>query len=184
MVEAKSDEGIVINETRIFLVPGYDDLFITKSGEVYHRCLCRNKDIVYKYRKQCFSDGYKIIGYKKSTIRVHVLLAKTFIPNPEKKPFVDHINCDRDDNRIQNLRWCTGQENQFNRKKQEGTSSKYIGVCWNKNVKKWMVQIKINRKTKYLGYFDSEIKAAKAYDREARELHGEFAHLNFPDDED
>lgn len=63
-------------------------------------------------------------GYKEATFRnvdgskyrflIHTLVAKMFIPNPENKPFVDHINTDRGDNRAENLRWVTGSENNNN----------------------------------------------------------------------
>ena len=60
--------------------------------------------------------GYVCVGLRKGgksyTVRLHRLLAKAFIPNPENKPYVDHINGVRDDNRLENLRWCTNKENQ------------------------------------------------------------------------
>lgn len=47
---------------------------------------------------------------------VHRLIAETFIPNPENKPFIDHINQIRDDNDVENLKWATVAENGYNRK--------------------------------------------------------------------
>lgn len=56
-------------------------------------------------RVQLYKDGVR----KKET--VHRLVAKTFIPNPENKPYVDHINTIREDNKVENLRWVTHEEN-------------------------------------------------------------------------
>jgi len=110
---------------------------------------------------------------------VHRLIALHFIPNPEALPQVDHINRIKTDNRIENLRWVSNQENSFNTNKtRRVTSSTYKGVCWYKKYKKWMAQIGINGKQKTLGYFDDEIDAARAYNEKAAELFGEYAALN------
>ena len=48
---------------------------------------------------------------KQNTVRIHRALAIQFIPNPENKPYVNHKNCIKDDNRLENLEWCTQEEN-------------------------------------------------------------------------
>lgn len=93
---------------------------------------------------------------------------------------VDHRNGDSLDNRRCNLRICTGTQNKCNRPKGTGASSQFKGVCLDKERSKWKAQIEIDYKSIALGRFDNEIEAAQAYDRAARELHGEFARLNFP----
>lgn len=59
-------------------------------------------------------QGYRRIGMNGKQFKIHRLVAETFIPNPDNKLFVDHINRVRDDNRVENLRWVTRSENQRN----------------------------------------------------------------------
>lgn len=92
---------------------------------------------------------------------------------------VDHINRDGLDNRKKNLRTCTHLENRRNSTGKIGGTSKYKGVTWNKQHKKWKARVHINRKEIFLGYFKNEEDAAKAYDIKAKEMFGEYAFLNF-----
>lgn len=56
----------------------------------------------------------------------------------------------------------------------------YKGVSWKKDICKWTAKIGVDYKSIYLGCFENEIEAAKAYDEAAMKYHGEFACLNFP----
>ena len=91
---------------------------------------------------------------------------------------IDHRDGNGLNNQKSNLRFCTQSENSMNQRKQENTSSVFKGVTFHKNIKKWMAQIQINGKRICLGYFDSEVEAAKAYNAKAVELFLEFANLN------
>jgi hypothetical protein len=92
---------------------------------------------------------------------------------------VDHINLDTLDNRKCNLRLCTNAQNQHNTQLRKDNTSGYKGVSW--QVYKWTAGLKIEGKRVHLGYYFCLIKAAKAYDKAAKEAYGEFARLNFPD---
>lgn len=94
---------------------------------------------------------------------------------------IDHINGCGLDNRRCNLRICVQTENIRNqRKRTTPTSSRFKGITWNTFWCKWQAAIKKNGHRHHLGRFDSEEMAAKVYDAAAIQLHGEFAHLNFP----
>lgn len=94
---------------------------------------------------------------------------------------VDHINGNTLDNRYVNLRVCTNQQNQQNRKmKHLGSHSKYKGVS--KKYKKWAASITISGKKIHIGMYFTEEDAARAYDKKAIELFKEYASLNFPEE--
>ncbi|MGB2863782.1 MAG: DNA polymerase I, partial [Sedimentisphaerales bacterium] len=118
----------------------------------------------------------------KNSKRSRIYMHREVINVPDNL-LVDHINHNKLDNRKANLRPATTAQNTRNQaKRQDRTfSSKYKGVTWRRDVKCWQAKICVNVKPIYLGIFDSENRAAKAYDRAARRYHGEFAVLNFPE---
>jgi len=87
---------------------------------------------------------------------------------------IDHINNNRDDNRIVNLRESTITQNNHNSRISKNNTSGIKGICWHKKSKKWMAQLCSYGKTIYLGLFDN-IELAELVINEARvKYHGEF----------
>ena len=118
--------------------------------------------------------GYKIFGLRKDgeykMVYLHRLVATAFVLNEYDKPEVDHIDGDKSNNHPANLRWVTSGENSRGYNAPRKGKSKYRGVCWQKERKKWAVEIMKDRKKYRLGHFDSEIEAAKVWNEKAIEL--------------
>ncbi len=104
------------------------------------------------------------------------------IMNAPSGMLVDHKDRDGLNNQKYNLRVTTNAKNLWNQGKHKDNTSGYKGVSFDKKSKKWLVQIRVNDgNARHLGYFDTVEEGAHAYDRAAKELHGEFAYLNFRD---
>ncbi len=139
-------------------------------------------ELVAAYRWHVFEDPraggpYAIANTRRpdgrqTTVRMHKLITGY--------PATDHIDHDGLNNQRANLRPCDQHQNQGNQRKGVASSSRFKGVTWNKLAGKWMAQIKVHRRSRYLGLFEVEEDAARAYDMAAQEAFGEFACLNFP----
>lgn len=104
------------------------------------------------------------------------------IAQPPRGMIVDHKNRNKLDNTRDNLRICTHGENTQNAGKRVDTFSRFKGVSYRKEREKFFAQIYHHNEQFYLGLFDKELDAARAYDRRAIELFGEFARVNFPEE--
>ena len=123
----------------------------------------------YAQRKSKLKNG------KWKTLFMHrIVLRKT-----TKDLVLDHINHNGLDNQRANLREATHQQNLFNRKSNINSTSKYKGVSLDRHRNKWLTQISVDGKHKYLGRFDDEVEAAKTYDEAAKKYFKHYACLNF-----
>lgn len=108
------------------------------------------------------------------------VLMRREIINVKNDYHVDHIDGNGLNNLKENLRICSHQQNQQNKRKSKNNTSGFKGVYWNKEKQKWVSRITVLKRRIFLGYFDSIEKVAHAYDEAVVENFGEFANLNFP----
>lgn len=158
--------------------PGLVALVDDEDAELvagYVWCPVKDRNTFYAYAHVPGSGPSTTTGKK---IKMHRLIC------PDITGQIDHADRNGLNNQRSNLRPAT--DTQQNANKGLRSASGFKGVSWNKENQKWQVYIRVpnpdgGRGTRRsLGRFDDPAEAAMAYDRAARELHGEFAYLNFP----
>lgn len=128
----------------------------------------------YKWYAELRSNSwYARHDFPNKKVYLHVYLL-----GEDLKHKIDHKDHDGLNNTRENLRICTNSQNGMNKRKSENCSSIYKGVCWEKRRNKWIAFISPDSTFKFLGYFDDEIEAAKAYDEAAIKYFGDFSCLN------
>ena len=121
--------------------------------------------------------GYITIQINKQKYQAH-RLAWLYVNGEFPKTELDHINRNRKDNRIDNLRTATRFDNMKNMTRHKDGKSGKKGVSWHKNRKCWNAQIMIEGRNKFLGHFDNKDDAALTYDIAAKKHYKEFASTN------
>lgn len=120
------------------------------------------------------NSGYRVIvmklGGKSRNFKAH-RLAWFYVYGEFPKLQLDHINHNRLDNKISNLRQVTQRENHRNRSQQKNNTSGYNGVHFRKDAKKYQAKVKVDGRTIHLGYFKKAEDAGQAA-KEAREHYG------------
>lgn len=142
------------------------DRFRYKNGEL----LCRKQN---KPVGAIDSSGYlriSVDGKTYSAQRLIYLYFKGYLPD-----LVDHIDLDRTNNKIVNLRECTRSQNQHNTTLRKDNKSGVKGVCWCNRWGKWLARIKVNGESVFVGYFDDLKKAEQEVTRAREKAHGIYA---------
>jgi hypothetical protein len=135
----------------------YPNYEIHRNGNVINK---KTKKVLKPFIRSKSSSPYYCLSlsnvnkiYKK--VYIHTLMALAFIPNPNNYNQIDHIDGNKLNNNICNLRWCTSSENNTNKEKlsrqKDGPEKRFKYVSWNKQNKKWIGKIQINGKSLYIG---------------------------------
>lgn len=123
-------------------------------------------------------NGYRSVCVDGEAWREHRLVwiwAHGVVPGEYDE--IDHIDGDRANNRIENLRLVSRAQNQWNARVRKDNTSGLKGVSWNKKANLWAANISINGKVVYLGMFPSAKEAHEAYAARAKEIRGEYARV-------
>lgn len=154
------------------IIDGYTNYSVSSFGRV------RNDKKENIMKPRISTHGYYQVGLykngKQKLCKIHRLLANAFIPNPENKKCVDHIDNIITNNKLNNLRFATKSENGQNRKLNNNNTSNVKGVCWNKRRKKWHARIDLNGKRFNIGYYETFEDAKIARQSKAFKLYGDY----------
>lgn len=145
-------------------IKNYERYYVSKLGHVF--TIGRTSQL--KEIAPCKTPkGYlKVWLYKngkRKMFYIHRLVAQAFLENPEALPMVNHKDFDKTNNDVDNLEYCTARYNVIYSAIAKKTSSEYLGVTWNKSVRKWQAQYQIGKKKIYIGCFDTQEEAHDAY---------------------
>lgn len=142
----------------------------------------RDYDGLSQYRWHLLSSRNKKYAYrstKNKGVQKNVLMHRQ-ITGARKGEIVDHIDGYGLNNQRKNIRKTSHSINSQNSKGQRGKTSKYKGVSLHRSKGLFRAVIKVNGKSKHIGYFKDQVQAAHAYDRVARENFGANGRFNFP----
>lgn len=139
-------------------IKGYERYVLFQSGEIINTETRVKKVLSVK-------NGYFFCWLHKDgkgeMFYLHRLLAEAFIPNPDKHRYVDHIDRNKQNNDLSNLRWCSQSANLRNR---SSTGARRVKGCYyHRQNNRWCARIKVNKRPINLGCYETEKEAADAY---------------------
>lgn len=148
------------------------EMFVYSDGNLYWK-KPRKKVVVGSKAGALSGRGYMDVKIDQKIYKLHRLI---FMWHHGYMPeFVDHVDCERLNNKIENLREATASQNKWNQPVPKNNTSGIKGVCFDKTKNKWKGYVGYQGKDKHIGNFDSIDDAKIAVEKTRGELHGQFA---------
>ena len=148
-------------------------LFEYRDGELFWKVKHSRSVLIGKKVGTKTKRGYFQLTINKKmylTHRIIFLMHHGYLPK-----YLDHIDGNPSNNKIENLRAATLNQNQYNTKLNKNNNSGYKGVSWCESTNNWRVRIQVNKVSKLIGYFDDLELAGLVAQETRNKYHGEFA---------
>ena len=170
-------DNIPNNIEHFLNISGYDNYQVSNFGRIRNcttgKILKPSDDCRGYLKVNLYKDG------KRKTHKIHILVANEFIEKPDSKTCIDHIDRNRLNNLVENLRYVSLSENSRNRSMASNNTSKFKGVSYDTHKKKYRAMIQYEGHRYSLGYFNTAEEAGRAYDAKAKEIDPVHFTLNF-----
>ena len=127
-----------------YQIEGYPRYFIGDDLKIYSNTSGELKCMKFGFDRRYYNVSLCKEGCKRKTFHIHRLIAHAFIPNPNNLPYIDHINGDKTDNSLQNLRWVTTIDNARNNRIAKNNKSGVQGVFFDNTNNQWTAKWCIN----------------------------------------
>ena len=149
------------------------ELFEYRDGKLFWKVVKSKKTKIDEEAGSITSDGYRSVMINYKNIATHRIIYMMFNNTLPKE--LDHIDGNRLNNNIDNLREVTSCQNSCNTKLRADNKSGIKGISWSKRSKKWHAYLNINNKRKNIGFFKDIFEAEKQVIYYRQLYHGEFA---------
>jgi transcriptional regulator of met regulon len=150
-----------------------NELFYYSDGNLYRKKTTQKNVQIHKKVGTVNVAGYVVVNLHNKVYLVHRLIY--WMQHKHLPKYIDHIDGNRSNNQLHNLRAATNQQNICNAKLRKNSTSGIKNVRWDERLKKWSVRFTVNYKPKHIGVYFELGDAIQAANKARQELHGQFA---------